>query len=176
MRFTKTEIPGVLIVDVEPHADERGSFSRLFCPDEFAGADTGFVSTQINIARNTHLHTLRGMHHKSPGFQEAKLVRCVRGSIFDVAVDLRPDSPAYRRWVGVELDDESMRALFIPEGCTHGYLTLKPDSDVLYQMSRPYSPANDSGARWDDPAFGIDWPARPAVINERDANYPDFEG
>lgn len=175
MRFTETEIPGVFIIDVEPRADERGSFNRVFCPDEFAAAGIAFVSTQINIARNTHRHTLRGMHHKAPGFEEAKLVRCVRGAIFDVAVDLRPDSPAFRRWVGVELDETSMRALFIPEGCTHGYLTLRDDTDVLYQMSRHYSPEGDAGARWDDPAFAIDWPARPAVINERDATYPNFE-
>lgn len=176
MRFTETAIPGVFIVDVEPRADERGSFNRAFCPAEFAAAGIDFVSTQINIARNTHLHTLRGLHHKVPGLEEAKLVRCVRGAIFDVAVDLRPDSPTFRRWVGVELDAASMRALFIPEGCSHGYLTLAADSDVLYQMSRPYTPEGDAGLRWDDPAFGIDWPARPAVINRRDATYPDFEG
>ncbi|MEJ8572499.1 dTDP-4-dehydrorhamnose 3,5-epimerase family protein [Microbaculum marinum] len=176
MRFTKTEIPGVLIVDPEPRKDERGAFNRAYCPDEFAAAGIDFTSTQINIARSTHLHTLRGMHHKAPGMEEAKFVRCTRGAIFDVAVDLRPDSPTYRRWTGVLLDHSSMRGLFIPEGCSHGYLTLAPDTDVLYQMSRPFNPEGDRGVRWDDPAFGIRWPAAPAMINRRDATYPDFEG
>jgi dTDP-4-dehydrorhamnose 3,5-epimerase len=176
MRFTKTDIPDVLIVDVEPRADARGSFNRVFCPEEFADAGIDFVSTQVNIARNTHRHTLRGMHHKAPGLEEAKFVRCLRGAIFDVVVDLRPHSATYRRWVGVELDEISMRALYIPEGFTHGYLTLRDDTDVLYQMSRPFSPQGDRGARWNDPAFAIAWPAEPAVINERDATYPDYTG
>ncbi len=176
MRFTETAIPGVIIVDVEPRADERGSFIRAFCPAEFAAAGIDFSSTQVNIARNTRRHTLRGMHHKIPGLEEAKFVRCVRGVIFDVAVDLRPDSPAFRQWVGVELNETSMRALFIPEGCSHGYLTLADDTDVLYHMSRPFNPEGDAGVRWDDPAFAIEWPAAPQVINRRDATYPDFEG
>lgn len=174
MRFVATDIPGVMIVEAEPHVDERGSFARLHCPDEFAAAGIAFVPRQTSLSRNPARHTLRGMHFQAPPHAEAKLVRVTRGCIHDVAVDLRPDSPTYRRWVAVVLDGVGMRGLHIPPGCAHGFLTLQPDTDVLYQIDREHVPGAGRGVRWDDPAIAIEWPAKPAVISERDAGWPDF--
>jgi dTDP-4-dehydrorhamnose 3,5-epimerase len=173
MRFTATEIPGVVVADIEPRTDERGAFARLHCPDEFAAAGHPFVPAQTSLSRNPHVLTLRGMHHQPAPHAETKLVRCIRGRIFDVAVDLRPDSPTYLRWTGTELTAENARALLVPEGVAHGFLTLEPDSDVLYQIAPMHQPGHEAGVRWDDPAFAIAWPARPAVISPRDAGYPD---
>lgn len=175
MRIRDTEIPGVRLIEAEPAADARGAFTRLYCPDEFAAAGIAFAPVQVNLSRNPAALTLRGMHYQEPPRAEAKLVHVTRGAIFDVALDLRRQSPAFRRWVGVRLDAASLSALFIPEGCAHGFLTLEPDTDVLYHMSRRFEPGWSRGVRWDDPAFAIDWPAPPQVISERDAGYPDFE-
>ena len=175
MRFLETDIPGVRLIEAEPNTDLRGSFTRIFCPNELAAAGIDFTPVQVNLSRNPATFTLRGLHYQEPPRAEAKLVRVTRGAIFDVALDLRTESPTYRRWTGARLDAGAMTALFIPEGCAHGYLTLEPDTDVLYQMSRLFEPGWGCGVRWDDPAFGIDWPARPSVILGRDADYPDFE-
>jgi dTDP-4-dehydrorhamnose 3,5-epimerase len=174
MRFVATGIPGVLVVEAEPRADARGAFARLHCPDAFAAAGQPFVPAQTSVSRNPTAGTLRGLHYQPAPNAETKLVRCVRGRIFDVAVDLRPDSPTYRRWVGAELSAENLRGLFIPEGVAHGFLTLAPDSDVLYQIAPKYEPGHEAGVRWDDPAFGVAWPAAPALISPRDATYPDY--
>lgn len=176
MRFAATEIAGVVVVDVEPRTDERGAFARLHCPDAFAAAGHPFVPAQTSLSRNPHLGTLRGMHYQPAPYGEVKLVRCVRGRIFDVAVDLRADSPTHRQWTATELSAENGRALLIPEGVAHGFLTLEPDSDVLYQIAPAYQPGREAGVRWDDPAFAVAWPARPEVISPRDAAYPDYRG
>jgi dTDP-4-dehydrorhamnose 3,5-epimerase len=176
MRFTETAIPGVVVVDPEPRGDERGSFARLHCPDEFAAAGRHFTPAQTSLSRNPQAGTLRGLHYQSAPHAEVKLVRCVRGRIFDVAVDLRPDSPAHRRWTAAELSAENGRALLIPEGVAHGFLTLEPDSDVLYQIAPAYRPGHEAGVRWDDPAFGVAWPSRPSLISPRDAAYADYAG
>jgi dTDP-4-dehydrorhamnose 3,5-epimerase len=176
MRFTPTEIEGVVRVEAEPHADDRGLFARLQCPEAFAGAGIPFAPAQTSISRNPRIHTLRGMHYQPAPHAEIKLVRVTRGRIFDVAVDLRPASPTYRRWTGAELSAANLAALFIPEGVAHGFLTLEADTDVLYQIAPKFSPGHEAGVRWDDPAFGIDWPAPPAMISERDATYPDHQG
>jgi dTDP-4-dehydrorhamnose 3,5-epimerase len=176
MRFTQTPLPGVVVVDIEPHGDDRGLFARLQCPDEFAAARIPFAPAQTSLSRNPTAGTLRGLHYQPAPFAEAKLVRAVRGRMFDVAVDLRPGSPTFRRWVGEELSADNARALFVPEGVAHGFLTLEPDTDVLYQISPKFAPGHEAGARWDDPAFGIAWPAKPQLISERDATYPDFAG
>ncbi|MBV1700297.1 MAG: dTDP-4-dehydrorhamnose 3,5-epimerase family protein [Hyphomicrobiales bacterium] len=162
------------IVDVDSRVDERGSFNRVFCPDEFAAAHIAFAPTQVNLAQNPHALTMRGMHFNRPPYEEAKFVRCVRGSVYDVAIDIRRDSPTYRRWIGVELTAKNMRALMVPAGCAHGYLTLEPESDFLYLMSRNFTPGVDSGLRYNDPAFGVIWPQAPLLVHPRDANYPDF--
>lgn len=174
MRFAPTAIAGVLRVDADPRTDERGSFARLQCPEEFAAAGAPFAPAQTSLSRNPHRHTLRGMHFQRSPHGETKLVRVVRGRIYDVAVDLRPDSQTHRQWIAAELSAEAMNALLIPEGVAHGFLTLEPDTDVLYQISPAYRPGHEAGVRFDDPAFGIAWPAPPAVISDRDRSYPDY--
>jgi dTDP-4-dehydrorhamnose 3,5-epimerase len=174
MRFSETAIEGVIVVDVEPRGDERGSFARLQCPEEFAAAGHPFAPAQTSLSRNPRAGTLRGMHYQPAPHAETKLVRAVRGRMFDVALDLRQESPTYRRWVSAELSAENARALLVPEGVAHGFLTLEPDTDVLYQISPAFQPGHEAGVRWDDPAFAIAWPAPPALISPRDATYADF--
>jgi dTDP-4-dehydrorhamnose 3,5-epimerase len=176
MRFAATDIPGVIVVDLEPRTDERGSFARLHCPEEFAAAGCPFEPVQTSLSRNPHAGTLRGLHYQPAPHAEVKLVRCMRGRIFDVAVDLRPRSPTHRGWTAAELSAEGGRALLIPQGVAHGFLTLDPDTDVLYQIAPAYRPGHEAGVRWDDPAFGIGWPATPQLISPRDASYPDYVG
>ena len=176
MRLAATDIPGVVVAEIEPRSDERGAFARLHCPDEFAVAGHPFVPAQTSLSRNPHALTLRGMHYQPAPHAEVKLVRCVRGRIYDVAIDLRPDSPTHRRWTAAELSADNARALLVPEGVAHGFLTLEPDTDVLYQIAPMYQPGHEAGVRWDDPAFGVDWPAAPQLISPRDAAYPDYRG
>jgi dTDP-4-dehydrorhamnose 3,5-epimerase len=174
VRFVPTPIAGVVRVEAEPHADDRGLFARVHCPEEFAAAGIAFAPVQTSVSRNPTAGTLRGMHYQAAPHAETKLVRVTRGRVFDVAVDLRPDSPTYRQWTGAELSADNLVGLFIPEGIAHGFLTLEPDSDVVYQIAPAYRSGFDAGVRWNDPAFGIDWPAKPVLISERDAGYPDF--
>jgi len=174
MEFHKTELPGVVIVTVEPHPDERGLFARTFDAAEFAAAGLPSHWPQCNTSWNARKGTLRGMHFQAAPRPEPKLVRCTRGRIFDVAVDLRPDSPTFRRWTGTELSHELRNALFIPAGCAHGFLTLEDDCEVLYFMGESYVPDLARGVRWNDPAFGIAWPFEPVAMSERDASYADF--
>lgn len=176
MRFSPTAIEGVVVVDIEPAMDERGAFARLHCPEEFAAAGHPFVPAQTSLSRNTRALTLRGMHFEASPHEEAKLVRVTRGRIFDVAVDLRPDSPTHRAWTGAELSADNGRALLVGRGMAHGFITLEDDTDVLYQIDRIFEPGHGRGVRWDDPAFGIAWPAAPKVISQRDAAYPDYGG
>lgn len=174
MRFAATKIEGVVIVDLEPAVDARGAFARLHCPQEFAAAGHPFVPQQTSLSRNAKARTLRGMHYEAPPHEEAKLVRVTRGAIFDVALDLRPASPTFRQWVGAELSADNGRALLIGAGMAHGFITLADDTDVLYQIDRIFEPGHGRGVRWNDPAFGIEWPTAPVVLSERDAGYPDF--
>ena len=174
MKFEATAIPGCFLVEPEPRRDDRGFFARLYCPDEFAAAGIGFAPVQINLSRNDKAQTLRGMHFQDPPHAEAKLVHVARGAIFDVVVDLRPESPAHRRWLGFELTADNARQLFIPEGCAHGFLTLCADTDVLYGMGRKYVPGQARGYRYDEPAFGIEWPHAPASISPADEAWPPF--
>lgn len=174
MRFSPSAIAGVVVVETEPHADDRGWFARLHCPDEFAAAGTPFVPAQTSLSHNRLAGTLRGLHYQAAPRAETKLVRVTRGRIFDVAVDLRPESPTHRRWTGLELSADNGRALLIGEGLAHGFVTLEDDTDVLYQISPMFEPGHDRGARWDDPAFAIDWPVTPRVISARDATYADY--
>jgi dTDP-4-dehydrorhamnose 3,5-epimerase len=169
MRFTETSLDGVLIVDIDPLRDERGLFARTFDRDEFAAHGLAVELVQASVSYNEQAGTLRGMHYQAEPHGENKLVRCVRGTIFDVAIDL-----ASRRWFGLELSAESRRALYVPRGFAHGFLTLSDSAEVLYHMDAPFVPGTGRGVRWDDPAFGIDWPRRPVVISERDATYPDL--
>ncbi len=174
MIFTETEIPGVYLVELEKIGDERGFFARSFCAEEFARRGLHSQFPQANISFNEARGTLRGLHYQADPKPEPKLVRCTRGSIYDVAVDLRPDSPANLRWVGRVLSSESHAALYVPPGCAHGFVTLEDDSEVSYLMGETYHPDLARGVRWNDEAFAIEWPLEPAVISERDAGYADF--
>lgn len=174
LSFRGLSIPGVFLVSAAAHRDSRGGFTRIYCPAAFAEAGIAFSSSQINLSSNHLKHTLRGMHFQRPPFAEAKIVRVVRGAVFDVVVDLRLDSPAYRTWIGAELSQENADALVIPEGCAHGFITLSDNTDVLYQMGREHVAGHAAGFRFDDPEFAIDWPAAPAVISAADRNWPSF--
>lgn len=173
MLFREIELAGAVVVDLEPHADERGTFARSFCEREFAAHGLPVRFPQCNISRNKRRGTLRGMHYEVPF--GAKLVRCTAGAIYDVIVDLRRESRTYLRWTSIELDADSGRALFIPEGLAHGFLTLADDTDVFYHMGDFYRPEGSRGFRFNDPAFHIEWPMPPSTISERDANYPGFD-
>jgi dTDP-4-dehydrorhamnose 3,5-epimerase len=174
VKFADTALPGLVVVELEPIEDERGSFARTFDVTEWEARGMSSRVAQCNLSRNAGLHTLRGLHFQAAPYEEAKLVRCSRGAVFDVAVDLRPDSPAFRRWFGTELSAENGRMLFVPEGFAHGFLTLTAESELVYQMSSLYEPTAARGVRWDDPAFAIEWPAEPVVMSERDRGFPDF--
>ena len=176
MRFAETEIAGVVLVEIEPVSDARGTFARLHCPDDFAAAGHPFEPAQTSLSRNPQIGTLRGLHHRSAPHAETKLVRCVRGRVFDVAVDLRAGSPTHRRWTAAELSAENARALLIPPGVAHGFLTLEPNADVLYQIAPRFELGHEDGVRWNDSAFAIAWPFPPAILSERDAAYPDYLG
>lgn len=175
MKFTGTKIPGVTLVEAEPIADKRGFFARGYCVGEFAAAGLALNVVQINLSHNNRKGTLRGMHYQAEPKPEPKLVSCTRGAVFDVAVDLRPNSPTFRNWIGVELTDSNGTSLFIPPGCAHGFLTLTAKTRVNYLMGEFYEAQLARGVRWDDPAFGVDWPAKPTVVSDRDAGYPDFK-
>jgi dTDP-4-dehydrorhamnose 3,5-epimerase len=169
--FTETELSGAYIVDPERAADERGYFARTFCADEFAahGLETRFV--QCSISFNPQKGTLRGLHYQAPPHQEVKVVRCTRGAIFDVAVDIRPDSSTFGRWTAAELTAGNGRALYIPQGFAHGFQTLSDDAEVYYEISARYVPESVRGVRWDDPELAITWPIPNPVLGERDRRW-----
>jgi dTDP-4-dehydrorhamnose 3,5-epimerase len=173
-----TELPGVSVIELQPLRDPRGSFTRTFDAELFAAHGLDPRVAQCSASFNPHAGTLRGLHYQAPPHEESKLVRCVRGRVWDVVVDLRPDSSAYCRWLGIELDADGMRLLSVPEGCAHGFQTLLDDSQVDYQMSVAYVPEAAAGVRWDDPAFAIDWPEPPRggerIISTRDRAFADY--
>lgn len=175
MKFIETEIAGVLVVELERHRDERGFFARTWDADEFHARGLTAELAQCSVSFNEHRGTLRGMHYQRFPHEEAKLVRCTTGAIFDVAVDLRARSESRRHWFGINLSAENRLALYVPEGCAHGFLTLTDGAEVSYCISARHAPDAAAGVRFDDPAFGIDWPAHVAVVNERDRSYPDFD-
>jgi dTDP-4-dehydrorhamnose 3,5-epimerase len=174
MRFLETAIPGAFEIHVEPHFDERGFFARTWCQNEFAKHDLNPKLVQCSLSFTGRKRTLRGMHYQAPPFAEVKLVRCTRGSIFDVVVDLRRDSKAFKRWFGATLTADNHSMLYVPEGCAHGFLTLEDDTEVAYQMSQFYNSNLARGVRYNDAAFEIAWPEKIEVISERDRTYPDF--
>jgi len=175
VRFSATPLAGCAIVDTDAHQDNRGQFARLWCQHEFEAAGIESSVVQMSVSTNAKRGTVRGMHMQTLPSQEGKFVRCIRGSIFDVAVDMRPRSPTFMRWFGIHLDSRSRRALFIPSQFAHGFQTLEDDCEVLYQMTDFYQPALQFGFRWDDPAFGIDWPIASGVtLSPKDEAYPNF--
>ena len=175
MIFNETKLKGSYIIEVEPFEDERGSFARTFCREEFETHGLNSFVAQCNISHNRKRGTLRGMHYQIAPYAEAKLVTCLAGSIYDVIIDLRPDSITYCHWLAVELSARRRRSLiYIPEGFAHGFQTLEDDTEVFYQMSHSYVSKAARGVRWDDPAFAIDWPDGPRTLSDRDNNYPNF--
>jgi dTDP-4-dehydrorhamnose 3,5-epimerase len=172
VKYTETDVAGVMIVDIEPHADARGFFARLFCADEFARHGLDSHVAQMNMSFSRTCGTVRGLHRQVPPYAEAKLVRCIRGAIADFAVDVRPDSPTYRKHVMVELTPGSHRAVFVPPYVAHAFQTLVDDTEVLYQVSGPFAPTGEQGFRLNDPAFGIALPVPISVISDKDANWP----
>jgi dTDP-4-dehydrorhamnose 3,5-epimerase len=175
MIFTPTDLEGAFIVDIEPREDERGFFARAWAREEFEANGLSTEVAQANIAFNHRKGTLRGMHFQRPPHAEVKVVRCVRGALYDVIVDLRPESPTWKRWLGVELTADNRRMLYIPEGFAHGYQTLADATEAYYQVSEFYAPDAEGGVRWDDPAFGIEWPdPDPPVMSQKDRTWPDY--
>ena len=174
MKFTETALAGAYVIDVDRLADERGFFARSWCEDEFAARGIAMPPLQANISFNPRQGTLRGMHYQLPPHEETKLVRCTRGAILDVIVDLRSESPTFGQWLGVELTAESYRMLFVPGRFAHGFLTLTDNTDVCYQVSAKYAPGAERGLRWNDPAIGIRWPFAPTLISDKDQHHPNF--
>jgi dTDP-4-dehydrorhamnose 3,5-epimerase len=181
MVLLDTALPGAFVIEPECLHDSRGFFGRLWNADALAARGLVARFDHCSVSFNRRKGTLRGMHYQAGPFAETKLVRCTRGAIHDVALDLRSESPAYRQWIAVELSADNRRTLYIPAGCAHGFQTLTPDAEVLYMIDAPYSPEHGRGVRWNDPAFGITWPGiiwpdEERTMNERDAAYPDFTG
>jgi len=174
MIFTETKIAGAFVIDIQPHSDDRGFFSRSFCRHEFEEHGLSPVVAQCNISLNHKKGTIRGMHFQTSPHEEAKLVRCTRGEIFDVVVDLRPDSPTHKQWVGVRLNERNHTMLYVPPGCGHGFQSLTDDAELMYQVSEFFAPAHASGYAYNDPAFGIEWPLPLSVISLADSSWPPY--
>lgn len=175
MRFGRIEIASAWVIDPDPHEDERGRFMRAWCAREFADRGINFVPVQANVGFSRRMGTVRGMHFQKAPAPEAKLVRCTRGSIYDVVIDIRPESPSYRQWHGIELSAENGRMLFVPEHCAHGYQTLEDFTEIYYMASGFYTPSLAHGVRFDDPAFAIPWPLSPTAVSEQDRSWPLIE-
>jgi dTDP-4-dehydrorhamnose 3,5-epimerase len=174
--FSETPLVGAYVIVPERREDERGFFARTWCQREFEAHGLNPRLAQCNISYNRKKGTLRGMHYQAAPYSEAKLMRCTMGAIHDVIVDLRPESPSFMNYFGTTLTPQARNMVYAPEGFAHGFLTLADDSEVFYQMSEFYAPGFARGFRWNDPSFGIVWPAEVTVISERDATYPDFAG
>ncbi|MBI4548202.1 MAG: dTDP-4-dehydrorhamnose 3,5-epimerase [Ignavibacteriae bacterium] len=174
MIFFETRLKGAFIIEPERLEDERGFFARTFCQQEFSAHCLDATFVQCNISFNKNKGTLRGMHYQVKPYEETKLVRCTRGAIYDVIIDLRPESPTFKHYFAVELTAENRKMLYIPEGFAHGFQTLEDNTEVFYQMSRMHVPESARGIRWDDPAFNIQWPPYRRLISKRDQVYPDF--
>ncbi len=175
MIFTETKLRGVFLIEPRRFEDDRGFFAPSFSAKEFAARGMVSVFVENNISYSKSCGTLRGIHYQAAPHGQAKLVRCTRGAVFDVAVDLRPDSPTFKQWIGVELSAENRMMLYVPDDCAHGFQTLVDDTEVFYMVSRAYAPESGRGCRWNDPAFGIEWPhVNKRVLCERDRQYPDF--
>ena len=175
MIFKKTALKDAWIIDLNKLTDERGFFARSFCIKEFEDHGIKFPIAQSNVSYNYKKQTLRGMHYQLEPHGEAKLVRCTKGSIHDVIIDVRSDSPTYGKWIGVELSEKNYRMLYVPEGFAHGFITLEDETEVTYQVSEFYTPGAEQGIRWDDPAFSIEWPLEPKVISEKDKSWLPYK-
>lgn len=176
MKLIPLSIPGAFRIEVDPLADERGVFARTFCRAEFRRHEIDFSVAQCSLSFNRDAFTLRGMHVQTAPCPEKKVVRCTAGHVWDCILDLRPESPTFKQWVAEELSAANRCALLIPEQCAHGFISLEPGSELFYMMSAPFAPEYAGGVRWNDPAFGIAWPAEPRVLSDKDRIWPDFTG
>jgi dTDP-4-dehydrorhamnose 3,5-epimerase len=174
MIFTETKLSGAYVVDIERMEDERGFFARSWCRNEFVAHGLNPQLVQCNISFNAAKGTLRGMHYQEKPCEEEKLIRCTMGAIYDVIIDLRPDSPGFKKYYSIVLTPDNRKMLYVPKGFAHGFLTLEDNTEVFYQMTEYYAPGHARGVRWNDPQFGIKWPSDVRVIADRDRNYPDF--
>jgi dTDP-4-dehydrorhamnose 3,5-epimerase len=174
MIFTELALKGVYLIEPDRREDERGFFARTFCVEEFSARGLDPAIAQCNVSYNRRRGTLRGLHYQTPPYAEAKLVRCTAGAVFDVVVDIRPSSPTFKWWLGVELSAENRKMLYIPEGFAHGFQTLEDHTQLFYQISKVYVPEAARGIKWDDPTIGIAWPMTPLVVSARDQGYPEL--
>lgn len=175
MKYQLTAVEGCFVVSLEPRGDERGFFARMFDADEFAKMGMDSVYPQINTSVSAQAGTLRGLHYQVAPHGEAKLVKCLKGSAFDVVVDLRPDSPTYGRWAGETLTDENRFMMYVPKGCAHGFMTLVDGTEMLYPASGPYNGGAERALRWDDPRFAVEWPRQPVVLSDKDRDARDYD-
>lgn len=176
MKFTETKLKGAYIIDIKPIGDDRGFFSRAWCAKEYEEIGLKTQLAQANLSFNKMKGTLRGLHRQIEPFSEVKIVRCTRGALYDVIVDLRPNSPTYKEWIGVELTADNHRMLYVPDNFAHGFQTLEDDTEAFYMVTEFYTPDAERGARWNDPAFGIEWPTAVTTISEKDQSWADFTG
>ena len=176
MLFAETKLKGAFLLELEKREDSRGFFARTFCQREFTAHGMNPNVVQCNIAYNKKKGTLRGMHFQNAPFQEAKFIRCTKGAIYDVILDLRPGSPTFKQWTSAELNEDNHKMLYVPEGFAHGYQTLTEVSEIIYQVSQFYAPESAAGVRHNDPAFAIKWPLEVSMISDLDKNWPDFRG
>jgi len=175
MRFTETKLRGAFVLELETRADDRGFFARAFCQKEFEAHGLKPNVAQCNCSYNHKPATMRGMHYQLPPAAETKLIRCTRGAIYDVIVDLRPNSPTYLQHFGIELTEQNRKQLYVPELFAHGYLTLTPDAETVYQVGEFYTPGAERGIRYNDPALKINWPIPVEIVSEKDASWPDYK-
>jgi len=174
MIFKETKLKGAFVLEINKLKDERGFFGRSWCAKELKDHGLKADIAQGNTSLSTEKGTLRGMHYQNNPYQETKLIRCTRGAIFDVIIDLRPDSPTYKEWYGIKLTEDNYKMLYVPEDFSQGFITLEDNTEVTYLVTEFYTPGAEAGIRWNDPTFNIQWPLKPSVISEKDANHPDF--
>jgi len=174
MKFIETKLKGAFVVEMEKLNDERGFFARAWCQKEFESHGLTSMVVQANVSYNRKKGTLRGMHYQTAPYQECKLIRCTRGAIYDIIIDLRTDSATYKHWTAVELTADNYTMFFVPQDFAHGFLTLVDDTEITYQVSQFYTPGSERGIRFDDPAFNIQWPQEVTIISDKDRNWPDF--
>jgi len=174
MKFKKTKLEGTYVIELEKQEDERGFFARVWDKKQFQNMGLSYEIQQCSISFNKKKGTMRGMHYQEPPYEEVKLVRCTKGKIFDVIIDLRKNSTTFKKWISVELSAENHKIIYVPEGFAHGFQTLEDNTEVFYQMSQFYNPDSARGVKWDDKAFNIKWPLKPTLLSEKDQSYEDF--
>jgi dTDP-4-dehydrorhamnose 3,5-epimerase len=175
LKFSETILPGAFVIEMEPHRDERGYFARTWCKEEFEAHNLNARLAQASTSFNRKRGTLRGLHYQAEPYAETKLIRCTRGAVYDLIVDIRPDSATFKQWLAVELTASNLRMLYVPEGFAHGFQTLEDDTELFYQISEFYHPECSRGIAFDDPAFDFRWPIKERIMSERDRNFPAFK-